>query len=95
MNFEKVFYEIEDDIDYNCLSPCIDKENKTTRCGSYKCTHECKNCLDSGKMIKFDLKTNTLDFNAGWIICAKCYNKYTWQMKLKRLLYKIKILFKN
>ena len=95
MEYIKVFYEIEDDIDYNCLSPCLDEENKSTMCGSYKCTRKCKNCLDSGEIMKLDLKTNSLNFYAGWIICAKCYNEYTCQMKLKRFFYKIKLLIKH
>lgn len=88
-NFIKIFFRVEDDIDFNCLDKCPFGENK--KCGSFACV-KCKHCIGSGKMHVWDLsKERGLAFNQGYIICSRVYEKFTFKMKVMRIMHLIKL----
>jgi hypothetical protein len=101
MKLIKLFYRIEDDIDYICLDQCPfeikSKFNKDSimYCGSVGC-QECKHCLKSGEENIWTLSEEKgLVFNQGYVICQRCYSEYTLKMKLMRISHKLKLLFRK
>lgn len=89
MNYIKLLYRIEDDIDYNCLDKC--PFGKTPMCGSTSCV-ECKHCIGSGEMPIWDLsKQKGVNFSQGYVICSHAYKTKTFKMRLMRVVHLIKL----
>jgi len=89
MKYIKLFYKIEDDIDYNCLDKCpFDIEGRM--CGSYAC-HKCEHCIGSGEMSVWNISVSKgVNFNQGYVICKKAYNTYTLKMRVMKFFHKLK-----
>lgn len=100
MRLIKIFYRIEDDIDYNCLDKCpFGQESKLTGniiyCGSTACI-ECKNCIKSSDMPVWNISVERgLNFRQGYVICKKCYTKPSLKMILMGFIHKTKMLYDN
>lgn len=52
MKYIKIFYQIDNEIDYNCLNDCPFGEEP--KCGSVSCS-ECKHCFGSKSIAVWDL----------------------------------------
>lgn len=92
MRYIKLLYRIEDDIDNNCLDKCPFGESPM--CGSYSC-HKCYYCIGSGDMSVWKLgHSKHIDILQGYIVCSKAYNKRTLEMRVMKIIHKIKFKLK-
>ena len=93
MRFIKLLYRIEDDIDNNCLDKCPFGESPM--CGSYNC-HRCQHCIGSGEMAVWKLGVSKgINFDQGYIVCKKVYEKYTLKMRIMKIIHQLKIKIKQ
>ena len=92
MKLIKIFYYIEDDIDYNCLNNCPFGELK--KCGSVSCSN-CKHCFGNKSIAVWDLSKKILNMNQGYIYCDQSYEKITLKIKIRKLIYRVKRIFKK
>lgn len=89
MKIIKLFYRIEDDIDYNCLDKCPFK--KKPMCGSYACL-KCKHCIGSGEVSVWHLgREKGVQFHQGYVCYNLSYMRKTFKMRLMRIVHLIKL----
>ena len=91
MKHVKVYYKTLLEGAYDeCIDDCpFDNDCK---CGSVACKAQCKNCFGYGyETIWLLNEKNGFYPGRGWINCFKVYNNITFNMRLKRILYVIRI----
>lgn len=96
----KIYYTVDSILD-ECKQKCPCKvktsfnDNLYVRVGSHHCKHECTNCYGRSKEFpsyalfpKYDGTKEFVFRESNYVKCAGMYNKKSWYIKLRCLIYK-------